>query len=194
MANDVAADSAPPVTFWRAVFSLWDTLLLSILLGLVISFISGKLGTGLPVWTVFVCVALAYGKLRSGGNSQKSALAGVFGAQLAIVVNNVKPHVGPVGGVSADQMIALARMAAYPILGWTVIDLEHRRLGIVAKAWNWLVPVVLIPGTVVWLVTGDLRQALAELIFTTGCALIVYFKKAGTQAPAQAGPAPASAR
>jgi hypothetical protein len=192
--NQATSATSSGASFWRAMFSLWDTLLMSLVLGAILTILSGEAGLGLTFWAVFVCVALAYGKSVGKGNSQKTALAGVLGAQLALVVNNIKPQVPAVGGVSADQMVDFMRMLSYPAVGWVVTEFDQRRLGVMARAWNWLVPAVVLPAVTVWLLTGDLRQVLTELVFTTGCALILHLKKVGGKEPTPAQATSAAAQ
>jgi hypothetical protein len=175
--------------------SFWDTLGWSVILGLILMFIAfiGPLiekhqlaqFPGLAekmVWSVSVCLALAYGKVVSKADPDKTALAGLGGVGVASLFVNQLQAYNPaeglqVAGDSAAHVIDAVRVITYPLLGWTVVRLERLHLTTPAKALKWFAPLALIPGAVIWAATKDPWRGLLEVVFVTGCALVLHGKK-----------------
>ena len=133
-------------SIWHRVSSLWDTLGLSVILGLIMMFV-GSIGVnadfnqelGPLIWAVIICLGVAYEKVASKGNAAKTAGAGAASAAIAATIMNLK-------GVETPDLILAVRFIFYPFLAWTVVTLERLHLASLASAWKYLAPLVLLPG------------------------------------------------
>lgn len=172
-------------SIWHRVSSLWDTLGLSVILGLIMMFV-GSIGVnadfnqelGPLIWAVIICLGVAYEKVASKGNAAKTAGAGAASAAIAATIMNLK-------GVETPDLILAVRFIFYPFLAWTVVTLERLHLASLASAWKYLAPLVLLPGIAVGLEDG-LWKGVAEVVFAAGCAMILHAKKV----PAEQAAAP----
>lgn len=176
-------------SIWHRVSSLWDTLGLSMILGLIMMFV-GSIGVnadfnqelGPLIWAVIICLGVAYETVASKGDPAKTAGAGAASAAIAATIMNLK-------GVETPDLILAVRFIFYPFL-WTVVTLERLHLASLASAWKYLAPLVLIPGIAVGLEDG-LWKGIAEVVFAAGCAMILHAKK--VPAEQAAAPAPIAA-
>lgn len=187
--NGAAAATRTPPSFWRTLVSLWDTFALSVGLGLALMLI-GAVGlktdfnklTGAHflesvdslIWALLICVAVAYGKLSSKGDAAKTAGAGLGAAVLATAVTSLK-------GKTSPDLVDGVRVLFYPVLAGVVVRLEKHEHKFAARAWQVLVPLVLLPGIVIGVTRGSFWAGLAEVIFAAGCALILHAKKIESQ-------------
>ncbi len=182
---------------WHTVSSLWDTLGLSMILGLIMmSFGSnilkwdkthfdnlltaGHVWEELKplIWAVITCLGMAYAKVASEGDPTKTAGAGMVSAVIAALITNPDFK-----GAIPDE-ISVVRIFFYPVLAWTVVELERLHLASLASAWMYLASVVLIPGILVGVIQSGpdkeaegLLRGVAEVVFSVGCAMILHAKK-----------------
>ena len=179
-AKAMAPASRRQVSFWDTLWSMRWSLLLSIGLGLVLVLISfigsgeSKLKFEGVVWAVVICVSLTLGKTLTKRNELMVALFGLAGVFLAKVINDQT--------LLDYDVVDVIRILLYPVLGWTVVKLERTDLSRMTNILQtWLFPMVVLPllaGVIVAVTDNPPSKVLAEVVFASGCALILHLQKA----------------
>ena len=177
-ANAIAPTARVQTSFAATLWSLRWSLLFSFFLGLVLVLIS-FIGTGNlkfegVVWAVMICVALTLGKTLTKRNELMVAVFGLAGVFLAKVINDQT--------LLNYDIVDVIRILLYPVLGWTVVKLERTDLSKMTNILQtWLFPMMVLPllaGVIVAITENPPSKVLAEVIFASGCALILHLQKA----------------
>ena len=177
-AKAIAPTSRVQMSFVTSLWPLRWSVLFSFLLGLVLVFIS-FIGTGNlkfegVVWAVVICVALTLGKTLTKRNEVMVAIFGLLGVLLAKLINDQT--------LLNYDVVDVVRILLYPVLGWTVVRLERAALtGMAHLLQTWLFPMLILPllaGVIVAITDNPPSKVLAEIVFASGCAMILHLQKA----------------